>query len=192
MKVFISWSGPTSHELALLLKDWLSSVIQQVEPFVSSEDIQKGARWFEVIGGHLEETHFGILCLTPDNLAAPWVLFEAGAMAKKLDQAHVAPVLLNVTNAQLVGPLAQFNTTATTQYDLKKLIRTINGQLGDKALPDNRLDAAFAKWWPDLESKLKALQERKAEKKPQPAHRGTLTPTDLNPPWRGQPQRQGA
>jgi hypothetical protein len=30
----------------------------------------------------------------------------------------------------------------------------------------------------------------KAEKKPAP--RGTLTPADLNPPWRGQPQRTGA
>jgi Family of unknown function (DUF5330) len=37
-----------------------------------------------------------------------------------------------------------------------------------------------------------ASAKGKAEKKPQPASRGTLTPTDLNPPWRGQPQRQGA
>ena len=32
----------------------------------------------------------------------------------------------------------------------------------------------------------------KVEKKPLPAPRGTLTPADLNPPWRGQPQRTGA
>lgn len=37
-----------------------------------------------------------------------------------------------------------------------------------------------------------ASAKGKAEKKPQPAPRGTLTPADLNPPWRGQPQRQGA
>lgn len=37
-----------------------------------------------------------------------------------------------------------------------------------------------------------ASAKGKAEKKPHPAHRGTLTPDDLNPPWRGQPQRQGA
>jgi hypothetical protein len=32
----------------------------------------------------------------------------------------------------------------------------------------------------------------KAEKKPQPAPRGTLTPADMNPPWRGQPPQRGA
>jgi hypothetical protein len=37
-----------------------------------------------------------------------------------------------------------------------------------------------------------ASAKGKAEKKPPPAPRGTLTPSDLNPPWRGQPQRQGA
>jgi hypothetical protein len=38
-----------------------------------------------------------------------------------------------------------------------------------------------------------ASAKGKAEKKsPQQPPRGTLTPTDLNPPWRGQPQRQGA
>ena len=34
-----------------------------------------------------------------------------------------------------------------------------------------------------------ASAKAKVEKKPLPAPRGTLTPADLNPPWRGQPQR---
>lgn len=91
MKVFISWSGDLSHAMAQALADWMPNVIQAVKPFLSSEAIQKGARWFEQIGGQLEETHFGVLCLTRSNLNAPWILFEAGALSKQLEIARVAP-----------------------------------------------------------------------------------------------------
>ena len=36
MNVFISWLGETSHKVALLFRDWLPSVIESVEPCVSS------------------------------------------------------------------------------------------------------------------------------------------------------------
>ena len=42
MKVFLGWSGETSHNVALALSDWLPKVIQAIRPFVSSEDIAKG------------------------------------------------------------------------------------------------------------------------------------------------------
>lgn len=71
MKVFISWSGNKSHKVAMIFREWLPSVIQSLEPYVSSEDIDKGARWSSDIAKELEDSTFGILCVTKDNLHAP-------------------------------------------------------------------------------------------------------------------------
>ncbi|MBI3546848.1 MAG: toll-Interleukin receptor [Gammaproteobacteria bacterium] len=163
MKTFISWSGSVSHRVALTLKEWLPNVIQAVNPFVSSEDIAKGARWFPEIGAQLEK-NFGILCLTPENLAAPWLLFEAGALSKALDQAKVSPFLIGVSKADVKGPLAQFQMTEPTREDVKKLVSTINNSQPDKdqSLPAAKLDAAFDKWWPDLEGHISTLTKEAA------------------------------
>lgn len=86
MKVFISWSGDYSGKIAIALREWLPSVIQSLEqPYVSSEDIAKGSRWNAEVTKELENSCFGIICLTPENLIAPWLHFEAGALSKIID-----------------------------------------------------------------------------------------------------------
>src|ERR1051326_1201012 len=82
MKVFISWSGPLSQKLAAMLRVWLPSVIQVVKPYYSPDDINKGTRWAAEISKELEESQVGLLCITPDNLYSPWIMFEAGALSK--------------------------------------------------------------------------------------------------------------
>jgi len=69
-------------------------VIQSVKPFLSSNDIRSGQRWFSEIGKELQNTKFGILCLTPSNKEAPWILFEAGAISKIVDESRVVPLLI--------------------------------------------------------------------------------------------------
>ena len=54
MKVFLGWSGDTSHKVALALHAWLPRVIQTIIPYVSSEDIAKGARWIPDIAKELQ------------------------------------------------------------------------------------------------------------------------------------------
>jgi len=44
----------------------------------------------------------------------------------------------------------------------------------------------------DEEVRAEPASAKGKEKGPQPASRGTLTPADLTPPWRGQSPRQGA
>ena len=108
MEVFISWSGSRSEKVAEALHDWLPSVIQSVHPFMSASDIEKGSRWPRELASHLENAQFGLICLTQDNLEAPWLLFEAGALSKSIEHSKVVPYLYRVSQTQLQGPLAQF------------------------------------------------------------------------------------
>ena len=109
MDVFISWSGKTSGELAKVLRDWLPSVIQAVKPYFSTDDIEKGTRGNTMLAKELEGAGIGILCLTRENLEAPWIMFEAGSLSKSLDTSRVCPILFgDLSTTDLKGPLTQF------------------------------------------------------------------------------------
>jgi hypothetical protein len=82
VKIFISWSGEKSREVAIALREWLPAVINSVEPFVSSKDIDPGTRWQMEVAGQLESSAYGIICVASENQSSPWLNFEAGALAK--------------------------------------------------------------------------------------------------------------
>lgn len=153
MKIFISWSGSTSQSVAEALHDWLPRVIQAVQPWLSSKNIDKGARWSNDIATQLDETKFGLICLTRENMEAPWILFEAGALSKTLDRTYVCPYLFNVDSSDLKGPLVQFQTAKAEKEDTRKLVLTINRAQGATALADNLIEDAFEIWWPKLEQR---------------------------------------
>jgi TIR domain len=70
LKIFISWSGPRSQGVAEALHDWLPNVLQNVKPWLSANDIDKGAKWRQAVTGELEKSNFGLICLTPENLTS--------------------------------------------------------------------------------------------------------------------------
>ncbi len=158
MKVFLSWSGTQSHKVALVFRDWLPSVIQDIEPYVSSEDIDKGARWSTDIAKELSDSKFGILCVTKDNLDAPWLMFEAGALSKTMEKTFVSPFLFDIKRSEVDGPILQFQSTIFDKDDLKKLIVTLNNACNDRGLATERLNEAFDVWFPILNDKLIELR----------------------------------
>ncbi len=161
MRVFISWSGELSHMVALAFHEWLPLVLQFVKPYVSSEDIEKGERWSTDIAHELEQSSYGIIIITPDNIDAPWVAFEAGALSKTLDKSRVSPFLFKLKRSELKGPLLQFQTTIFTKEDVRKLIKSINiSAETDDRLDDSRLDHLFNVLWDELESKLKEIESQ--------------------------------
>lgn len=157
MKVFISWSGNVSKRLGEAIRDWLPGVLQLVNPYFTPADIEKGGRWANDIAKELSSSEVGILCVTRDNIHSDWLLFEAGALSKSLEKSYVCPILFGINNADLAGPLKQFQTTEFTKIDFHKLIAVINSRLGDNKLPSKTLDSVFEKWWPDLEERINEI-----------------------------------
>lgn len=162
MKVFLSWSGHKSHQVALVFRDWLPSVIQSINPYVSSEDIDKGARWSTDIAKELEDSTFGILCVTKENLEAPWLLFEAGALSKMMEKSSVCPFIFDLKRAEVKGPLLQFQSTVFEKEDVKKLLLTLNKSCGEAGLKEELLLRTFDVWWPNLEQSLNNIKSEKS------------------------------
>ncbi len=161
MKVFISWSEERGRVVAEGLQSWLGDVLHRVDPWVSSKDIDPGIRWNVELAQQLQETRFGIICLTPESVNKPWILFEAGALAKTLDKARVCPYLVDMDHADLKAPLDQFEAVRADKLGTLRLLRSINRALEPEgALPDARLIRCFERAWPDLEGVLKGIPAR--------------------------------
>ena len=168
MKIFICWSEERSRLVAETLHGWLKRVIQELKPFLSTQEIRAGKRWLPEIAGELAETKFGILCLTAENLDSAWLNFEAGALSKTVDdKTYVCPYLIGgLQIVQVPVPLGQFQSIPADKEGTLKLLKTINSALADKKLEESVLNDAFEKFWPDLEKTLKNLPAVKGDEKP--------------------------
>lgn len=96
--------------------------------------------------------------MTPSALTAPWVLFEAGAIAKDPDKTYACTLLIDVKIEDVRDPLSQFTATpAHDREEMLKLVKTLNDALQAEKRPDDQVKKSFDKWWPDLEEQFKNL-----------------------------------
>ncbi len=163
MKVLISWSGELSHHVALLLREWLPMFIQAAEPWVSSEDIDRGTLWRTELAGELAQGSTGILCVTRDNVTSPWVNFEAGALSKTPETARVIPFLFEMRPSNIHGPLADLmgaiyeRGSAKNKEEFRKLLGSLNTSRNPPYVAAEVFSATFEKMWPEFEPRLDAL-----------------------------------
>ncbi len=157
MQIFISWSGERSRQVAEAIRAWLPKVIQSVKPWMSDQDIAAGSRWLTEVAGTLNATNVGLICVTPENQHNPWLVFEAGALSRTLEQTCVCPVVFDMTPGQLTGPLTQFQANSVDREGIGKVLSTINKNLGDRMLDAQQLNEILDVWWPKLNEKLEAI-----------------------------------
>lgn len=123
-KIFISWSGSKSKEIAKGIKWALEDNIFKgtgLKCFVSDLDISSGSDWWLKIKGELKTCKMGILCITKENIKAPWIYFEAGAMIAR--EIPTTPILFNCGFNHLLSPLS--GKQAVDFYDQQKFVKMI-------------------------------------------------------------------
>ena len=126
-------------------------VIQSAKPWIS-ESIESGQRWRNQLAWQLEETEIGVVCLCPDNLSAPSIHFEAGALSRRVnDDTRLIPYCVDLLPADLGWPLSDFQGVVADEEGTWKLIQSINS-----AIQDPRSDALVRACFDGLWSRLKA------------------------------------
>ncbi len=156
--VFISWSGDVSKRIALVVQDWLSTTVQASSPFVSDKDIDAGDRGIEEIGNQLDRIKTGIICLTNQNQANPWINFEAGNLSKRFaDKAYVMCLLFDLEPGQVRFPLATFQNGPINEEYMARVARTVNKGLGNP-LTEAKLASMFKLTWPILAQAMEKIR----------------------------------
>ncbi len=165
-KIFISWSGTKSKEIAKGIKWALEDIIFKgtgLKCFVSDLDISSGSDWWVKIKGELKTCKMGILCVTKENIKAPWIYFEAGAMIAR--DIPTTPVLFNCSFKHLSSsPLS--GKQAVDFYDQQKfakMILDINETMNLLDLDTTQIEALAKDGYDKIKEKLKdVLKQLKA------------------------------
>ena len=149
MKLFISWSGAASQQIAEELRKWIPLILPAVRPFITTTDLDKGAKWLSEISRELDASGYGLVCLTSGNLTSQWLAFEAGALSKL--EGRVATLLFGIQPKDVSLPLSMFQGTRYSEAEFRQLVSSINGAVAAEVKRDEaQLDALFPKLWPDL------------------------------------------
>lgn len=149
MKVFVSWSGEYSQAVASLLKKYVPLLLHDVELFVSCHDIESGTKWSHRLSSELDATNYGIICLSPTNLTAPWILFEAGALSKFEDSSLCSLLIGDLSPEDVSSPLSQFRNRRFQKNDFRHLLSDVNGRQKKPVEPE-QFDILFDTFWPRI------------------------------------------
>ena len=156
INVFLSWSGSKSKKIAEILREWLPRVHNYIRPWISTEDIHKGAEWSKSLRKELKKADVGIICVTPENLESSWLLFEAGALSQT---GTVCTYLFDIKPEDLIkSPLGLFQLTRAKKKDTLRLLLSINKALGKSALEEALIEKSFEREWPYLKGPFKKLK----------------------------------
>lgn len=163
--IFISWSGSASEVIAASLKEQIESIFnaERITCFMSTKDIPAGEEWYPTIKKNLEASQMGIICVTKENIRAPWIWAEMGAMCGH--GIPVVPLLINCDNSILEHtPLVQYQAKVfQDRTHFESLIETIINVFDFKAnyYSDKRIATinAYSKIKEDANSELKNLTQ---------------------------------
>jgi len=170
MKVFVSWShvDSASHNAAELVHQLLPLLHDSWQPFVSSHNLKAGVLWLNELFTELENTNFGIVCISGEPSDWSWVLFEAGSLAKAFSSSRVVPLLIDIDPDQLPKPLKIFQAVTFDLHGLKALIETLCDACQftpqTKDIINSRLEVYWKQYKEEITKIIKSVKAPKGNK----------------------------
>jgi hypothetical protein len=86
------------------------------------------------------------MCLTQQNVSAPWLLFEAGALSKAVGFGRVLPYLIDLRPTDLTGPLSQFQAARANRAGTLRIYKEIEAACGST----HNYRELFEREWPRM------------------------------------------
>lgn len=163
-KIFISWSKRPTDVIASELARFLRHMFDNVDPFVSKDNVAFGSLSIGEIHRELAGTTYGIVIVTRANQSEPWLNFEAGSLAKTIpddNESRVVPLLIDHESmAQLTGPIANLQAVMADHTGLKRLFSELADSLDvDAAVFGSRWESG----WTTFDHALAAAKRELAE-----------------------------
>lgn len=171
MKIFISWSGEKSRRIAEHFKNTLPCFNNRIsELFFAPEDIRAGRLWFTEIQEFLKDCDIGIVILTENNLQSPWIHFETGAIAKKVNESRIF-VMKCGFDKKTNPPLNLFQSTKPQdKKDFKRFISELNNLIENRRLTSEEVFDKFEANWPRFRNKYRSIIEQDSIKEKKETH----------------------
>lgn len=148
LRVFVSWSTEPSREIAEAFQILLRKCVQSAEGWVSSRDIRPFSVWSQELDDQLAELVLGVLVITQDNLTAPWMLYEAGALANRATGGigGITCLLVDVRPTNVPQPLGRFQNVPVSREGVFELLLRI-GELAPYPVVADDLSTMLEAHW---------------------------------------------
>jgi hypothetical protein len=92
---------------------------------MSDGEIDSGKRWDDdEIAKALDDADFGIARVTASNQHERLMMFESGALAKRLEVSQVVPLRTDRSSSPSREPLASFQGCLLNEPAMQKLVKT--------------------------------------------------------------------
>lgn len=158
MDIFLSWSGDRSKKLATEFNSFIAKIIQQCNPFLSTQDINLGEIWQRALLKEIVNRKFGLLFITPENKLSHWLHYEAGGLIKDLEKDRVVPILFGIQKKDVLTPFSQFQMIEFGHEEVFTLLKQINSQT-IKPIAEDVLKELFGTFYPSFSAKIQNIIE---------------------------------
>lgn len=167
MKVFVSWSGPVSQQIAALISDWLKHTLLTIDPIYTPNTLRAGTQGTTQLYRLLKGVYTGIFIYTRESLDSQWMIFEAGAIHGNAGNSLLLSLLFELSQKDLPEPMQGYQWKNFNKKEMLDVLHSLSTQRGDD-LSRQDLERTFERAWDDLERDVNAVLAKASTTTPLP------------------------